>query len=172
MLTLLDDAQRDKTAVSTQAGFLGKKTQTSSGWLLPQENQTLLSKGCSSRRLLRGSLRANHHSSSAATGAARRLCRHRSWAHTCNKHSAFIKISTGLFITQVLGVFFKALREELCSHRRVGLFTELLLMRKRKSQTKRATSSITTAPGMLEKTKKQTPQTWMIKWKIISNCTR
>lgn len=130
--SLLDNTQHNKTAVSTRAGFGGKKTQNSSGWALLQENQTLFSQGCSSGRFLRGSLRANHHSSSAAAGAARGLCRHRSWAHTCNKHSTFTLISTGLFITLLPGVFFKVVREKLHSHGPVGLFTELFLNEKKK----------------------------------------
>lgn len=129
----------------------GEKTQTSPGWVLLQENQTLF-EGCSSRRFLRGSLRTNHHSSSAATGAARGLCGHRSWAHTCKKHDTFTEIATGLLITRVLGVFFKVVREKLHLDGPAGLFTELFKMRK--SRTKRATSSITTAPGMFIKTKK------------------
>lgn len=155
--TLLDNnTQRNKTAASTQAGFGGKKPQTSSGWALLQENQTHFSKGCSSRRFLRGSLRANHHSSSAAAGAARGLCRHRSWAHACNKHSHFNKISIALLIALLLDVFFKVIREKLHLHRAVGLFTALFSIRKRKSRTKQATS-ITTALGMFAKTNNHRP---------------
>lgn len=155
--TLLDNnTQRSKTAASTQAGFGGEKPQTSSGWALLQENQTHFSKGCSSRRFLRGSLRANHHSSSAAAGAARGLCRHRSWAHACNKHSHFNKISTALLIALLLDVFFKVIREKLHLHRAVGPFTALFSIRKRKSRTKLATS-ITTALGMFAKTNNHRP---------------
>lgn len=80
----------------------GQKTQNSSGWALPQENQPLFRKGCSSRRFLRGSLRANHHSSSAAAGAARGLSRHRS-GHTPAANTALLtQIYIKLVMPQVL----------------------------------------------------------------------